>query len=764
MTDDDKDEVNVGFAFGQLVRALSGVGETAGKRVRQWTDVLVGIADGSLRVGSRQPTDKFPAWVTLEVAHGGFATGRPMAGGALLPHERELAVKLGALADDEGRSKLNLYYMSEEGWVALGRFMETGHYRVRCPEEGALLAVYWLSQNGHTEKVARVLEEISPFFGQLRFYPSPSEVALPLDAGVHVQTVGETVERLKNRRRSREVLRMHEALLVWAPAYDRLVKLFLELIDGDLPRYRRNSEGTLESGPCGAPVIDGGHIPEQVPEEWLRRVAAYLEEYARLRHANQLCTKPDKPKENFFRLRKYARNLIERGGKLVSPERADVRKILASYVTKYGPPDGTQLQDLRRRQRSYVEAPTYDKVGEVLAERLSGLPSELGDSLADKRLSPLTAEEKERLRVGDDYQWPEILKSVVLRCYRGPLHELIERGLVGSSESLAELVPTLSANVKCSVISGEPLRRLYTGLYEAFRKRRSLLLLHLESQVKFHELPWVRELEGMQRGASESELAKQVLTEVALLSLKTFPQTITPNRLVKELRALVHLSGEEIPLVDELAADIFMGSFSVNFLNAAHAAARLLRGTLYEAYYEIDYAGLQRLHVNGETKWDTQVSSEFAKLCELRADLDREGRRSIPRNGAIIEQAQVLTTHNLASLFSALPLAERLGSDGLIQLTQDCFKWTCRRQQRPLMDWRAMLTNAKNCAYAWRQMVFFVSLVPRDAQRRFFEWADDHLSKYSQRSGARLSQALRGLRNSTDGRPPDGTVFYGWVT
>lgn len=765
MTDDDKLQVNPGYAWAQLARALSGIGETAGKRVRQWTDVLAGIADGSLKVGSRQPSDKHPIWNTLEVAHGGFATGRPMAGGALLPHEQDLAARLNVPADGDARGKLNLYYLTNEGRADLAQLIESGRYRVGCPEEGALLAVYWLSENGHAEKGERVLQEISPFFGQLRFYPSPSDVALPLDAGVHVQTVGEVVGRLKERKPSREVLRMREAILVWVPAYDSLVKLFLELIDGDLPRYQEDASGSLTSGPSGAPVVVGGQLMDDVSDDWLRRAAVHLQEYTRLRNDHRLCTKPDKPKENFFRLRGYAHKLVEGHGKLGSSERADVRKILASYLTKYGTPDGTGIQSLRLTQKSNAEAPTYDKVGKILAERLSALPAELGDPLVDQRLLPLTPEERQRLGVtSEEYRWPEILKSVVLRCYHGPLEDLIERGLVGSGESLAELIPTLAANAKCSAIPDAHLRRLYTGLYEAFRKRRSLLLLHLQSQVKFHELPWVHALEGTQAGASESHLAKQVLTDVALLALKAFPQTITPNKLVKELRALAHSAGEEIPLVDELAADIFMGSFSVNFLKVAQSAARLLRGSLYEAYYEIDYAKLQSFHESGDKKWGTPVSAEFANLCESRAQLERGGRSSVAQNGKIIEQAQVVTTHNLASLFESLPLTEQLGPDGLTELAKDSFKWVCKRQQLPLKEWRTRLTNMKNCAYAWRQMVFFVSMLDAAKQQQFFEWAGHHLRAQGQELGARLSPALLRLRAVSRGEVPEGPVFYGWAT
>ncbi|WP_430335844.1 hypothetical protein [Rhodococcus sp. ACT016] len=75
------------YATGQLTRALEiavRVGDTATRaraqeKAQRWRDVLDGIATGHIRVGSRTPVADLPAWVTLEVAHGDFATGRALS-------------------------------------------------------------------------------------------------------------------------------------------------------------------------------------------------------------------------------------------------------------------------------------------------------------------------------------------------------------------------------------------------------------------------------------------------------------------------------------------------------------------------------------------------------------------------------------------------------------------------------------------------------------------------------------------------------------
>jgi hypothetical protein len=82
----------------------------------------------------------------------------------------------------------------------------------------------------------------------------------------------------------------------------------------------------------------------------------------------------------------------------------------------------------------------------------------------------------------------------------------------------------------------------------------------------------------------------------------------------------------------------------------------------------------------------------------------------VARNGAIIEQEQILTTHNLAVLVDGLGLRDAL-EPRLPELARRCFTWICWRQQLKSADWRSRLHMVKNTAYAWRQMVFFLWLL-----------------------------------------------------
>ena len=65
---------------------------------------------------------------------------------------------------------------------------------------------------------------------------------------------------------------------------------------------------------------------------------------------------------------------------------------------------------------------------------------------------------------------------------------------------------------------------------------------------------------------------RRTLEEVGAFCINAFPHVIVPNKLLQEFRALSQEGGLELPFVDELAADIFMGAFSNKFVHAARIA------------------------------------------------------------------------------------------------------------------------------------------------------------------------------------------------
>ena len=173
---------------------------------------------------------------------------------------------------------------------------------------------------------------------------------------------------------------------------------------------------------------------------------------------------------------------------------------------------------------------------------------------------PLSSAEAAEIKCAEGARVPPELIARAKRCLEASLEQLVESQVVTSSEAMARLLPPLIASARAISIEDEQLRGLYAATYEAFRKRRSLLLLNLESQAKFAELPWIRAVQPWTGSDEESRTAsRNVLREAGTLAMAAFPHTILPNKLVKELRAVANAAGTPLPFVEELAADIFMG-------------------------------------------------------------------------------------------------------------------------------------------------------------------------------------------------------------
>ncbi|WP_394841222.1 hypothetical protein LZC95_29650 [Pendulispora brunnea] len=728
----------MGYPLGQLIKALAGTGEGAAARARRWELVLGGLADGTLRIGSRTPVANTPAWVTLEVLHGGFATGEHAAGGPLQPHEHAWLAAAPPHMQGAERAALNLHFLGDAGRADLETMLETGCFRVQVPEEGALLVVDWLLRHGESERAGTLLKVLGPFFERLRFYPVPHAQPLRSGLDIHVHTAGEVVASLRAKKPQRAVARMNESLRIWAPLYDRTVALFLETVDGD------------EGWPC-----------RRYPPDWRDRAQALLDDYHAARNVHTLCRKPEKRKENFARLRRCMEIILTDPNALTGGDVGMIRKILASFVARRGKPGSERCRNARAAQGRTAAKPTHVEMARALAARLAPYAPDEGIPHIDDLLGPLTDMEASQIGAKAGEPIPEPLAAKALRCLEAPIDSLFERGRIPSSETLAKVLPSLTAQVRAAAIVDPELQRIYRAVYLAFRRRRSLLLLNLESQVKLTELPWMAVIQPwMASDEASQRKARETLVHTATLVLRAFPHTILPNTLTKEFRALAAGAGLSPPWVDELAADIFMGAFSETFMRAAKTAARALEGSLYPRYYGIPCDRLANLR-------DSDTSQLHA-ICQELATSHANGPWSVARNGTIIEQAQILTTHNLVLLFDALHVAPGLDIPSMARHT---FTWICRRQRRILPDWHTRLTMMKNTAYAWRQMIFYLAHLDRSDQDAFLEWGSSHLEKQRLVFQTRFEPVWAGLRSVAKGHhfnedgihsASGGRRFLGW--
>lgn len=754
---------NPGYALGQLARVLttsqthpeSATRERADRRAADWLRVFGGMVSGTLRVGSRTPVRGAPGWVTTQVLGGGFATGEFAAGGPLEPHEETLLDDLPAADRSGGRAALNAFHITEAGLGRLAEALDSGRYRVDVPEEGALLAVAWLATRGHADAAREVLDEIGPWFGRLRFYPAPAVRPLPDTDLVRLHDVADVVRRLRGARVPGDILTMQEALSVWVLHADRIAALIAETVEGPEPRL-------VSEGADGTSAAEGGWPFQAFPPGWTERARAALADYEALRADHARSGKPERLGANPARLRHALALAAADPARLTGLDVGRVRTALAQIDAKRGLPGSERLAALRTEQARIAALPTKVAWATALAERLDG-HSGGGLTLADVEalLAPVTPEETGRHGLPAGAPFPESVRPSLLRAVDASPEEHVAWGTIRSGEALARVVPRLAAQARVTGAADAALRRLSEATYEAFRRRRSVLLLNLEHQIRLEELPWVRALRpSLGEGPEVETAARTALERVVTLALTAFPHQILPNKFLREIRALVAAAGLDVPVVDEVAADIFMGTFTEKYLRAAQRAAMLLQGSLYERYFETEPSTILAIGDVVRAKNRVPTSEAFDRLCHARADAEPSGvlhGRSVARNGAVIEQEQVLTTHNLA------PLLEVLGAAlPFHEMARRTFTWAADELEQLRGPRWGQLRSIKNAAYAWRQMVFYLSHIPEDALDGFLVWAVNDLARRSGAFAARFGPVLADFCAVAESAPRFGAPLYGW--
>ncbi|SES28616.1 hypothetical protein SAMN04487983_104043 [Streptomyces sp. yr375] len=770
-------QANPGYASGQLAAALRtalthddpDTRHRAAQRQHAWRSVLAGMANGLLAIGSRTPVKGLPAWVTPEVLRGGFATGEPSAGGPLTAYETEAARRAGVPQD---RRALFAHWLSEAGLAQLYDLLDSGRYEVTVPEEAALLTVAWLARAGETDAALALVEELAPFAGRLRFAPRPTTHPAPDADAVHRRTVAEAGDTLVRRRVNQAVETQREALAVWQPFGDEL-----------LAHWLKTADQTIDEAPD---KTGGGELPERsalvwtrVPDPaWHERSAELLLRYRDLARRHTLCTKHRKPKENLAILRGALEETVA-GRELDARRLGLLRHAVASMVRRRGLPGSAELQALRREQAAQAALPSHHALAQLVLGRLTGLEQDTGVAEIAPLLAPVSEDEALVTGLPVGAAVPAGVRRPVEAALSAPLGTLVERGVVPSAEVLAELVPQLVAVTTAQAYPDPALRTLAAAHHRAFAGRRSLLLLNLQRQVRAEELPWVRAVAGQRitgaagEAGEAGEVSALALRHLGELAVQAFPGTLLPNPLIRELSVLARQAELGAPMVEELAADIFMGTFTPKFLVAARIAAELLGGgSLYERYYGIDYRAVRNLAIveTGEAlarSYGARTSPGFAKLCAERAGTAASrwghGYGSPAANGTVIEQAQILTTHNLATLVHRVGIAP---AAGWAELARRCFVTVCRLTTRLHANPRP-LSTIKDVAYAWRHLLFHLSLCTPAERARTLAWLPEELTRHPAHVAARLIPALTGLHQVADGGRPDegtGRLLTGWTT
>lgn len=500
--------VGLSYAQSQLAKVLSQP-EINNNKVQQWEAVLHQILQGQATYGSRTPFENTPAWITLEVITGGFATGNWLAGGEITSEEQYLLDKLQIKTSPENqRLALNSYYLTDEGMNVLNKCLDNENYLITVPEESVLLTVAWLIRNKAQSYARDLLDIISPWFSTLRFYPRIVELPVISSSTVRVQDLDITIYDLKRIKPNKRVLAQKEAVTIWHPFKMKMVALLSEIVD-------KSSSNTITS-------------------LWRQSAKDLIAEYSKLRKQYFLCNKPVKNKGDFAKLRIALEQLSFEKNELDVHQAQHIRILLQRHIEKYGEPNSEKNDKIQKIKQGDVQAPLHYTLSRVILNRLDCLDINNGFDNKEIATEAISESEASKFNLTQGYPIPNIITYKTMRSFNTTASQLVEQKLITSSEALSHIIPQITAGLRANSLLDIPLRHLYEKNYRAFKQRRSLLLLDLQHQVQLEELPWVTIIDKFRKKQiSNKTIFTEVLNEFLLLNFRYFPQTQLPNPLLQ---------------------------------------------------------------------------------------------------------------------------------------------------------------------------------------------------------------------------------------
>lgn len=678
-------KVNINYVLNELQKAVESknkgndVNDTdkSDKRIRQWNDVLSGILAGNLKIGTRKPTE-YPIWVTPEIVKGGFATGRALAATSSLSLDEHAAIlKFNTISY---RESLFPALLSNEGLAWIRQLFVSRTYKIDLPEDAALFVVAWLHEQGRVEEAISIIDEISDYAAKFHFTPKKATKSLLITESVHRFSSNDIRKRLLTYEKNHKIETSKEAHQIWIPFTDKLVFHWLELL-GD--NFTDSNEQYTPS------------------KNWKDVALQITQDYKNLKQKHRLCRKYHNKGKNLQILLSATYAFLTDTSNQSALKRA--KHVVSRYVKAHGKPGEDRFEQLRKEQARIASLPTHDLIAYAVAKRLPASDDGLSD--VESLLTPISVAGHENFPI------PENICRLVYNALAAPIPELIKRGIIPSAEVMAELTPQLTALEISQGCTDEDVGVLVAESYKAFSRRRSLLLLDLSSQARFDELPWIKPIINKQL---TSKCYVKTALRLAAYSIDYFPGVILPNPLIEQINILYWFLDNQRPFLAELAADIFTGRFVRKFDYATLTAASLLRDTLYERYYGLNYKNFETRFLKESLNLEKNSSTLIELMIKEEINIDLSPYQYfVVQNGMVIERAQIYTTHNLAML-----IAENIELEhSYEELASKAFSHSLRliiQSKRAKKAGNNYLGAIKNAAYAWRQALFFLSLSPEE--------------------------------------------------
>lgn len=224
---------------------------------------------------------------------------------------------------------------------------------VDVPEEGALLVVAWLANNGFDGMALDLVAELYPLIDRLRFYPRPTDRAVVSGSVVHRRTASEVAEQLSDVQVPEQVEAMVETLAVWHPLFDRLVALWLQTVD--------------DGWPC-----------RLWPDSWSTDRIVWLVDYEAAAAKHTHSRRHLRPRSHFCILRDALQRCPDNSDVLSARDVGRIRNALSTTIDRWGAPGSGRHAAVREAQATWAGAPTHREIATVIADRLAAYPVDVG--------------------------------------------------------------------------------------------------------------------------------------------------------------------------------------------------------------------------------------------------------------------------------------------------------------------------------------------------------------------------------------------------
>lgn len=359
-----------------------------------------------------------------------------------------------------------------------------------------------------------------------------------------------------------------------------------------------------------------------------------------------------------------------------------VRTTVFNAVKKYGLPGTPQYKK---------RFGPIDEAMNRITERIAYI-SDLIDRLQESGPSPVGVSSEVMAKILGDLQESSSF-------YRGEVKMILDRATLkplGESASSPALLAELCTPMMTTVALGEPqegepdfLRDILVRTMQAFMTRRSIMLLDMDGQVRASEVPWIGVLQRVLKIDEQSRASREKgLAWLLGMSIDAFPHCMVPNETLR----LVRECNPEIPVLEELAVDIFTGHLVPKFGRTCELAAeRMGTDSVYCCYYG-DY--LSQL-------WG-RPKIPSADLVEWAGQGLDAGMYTV-RNAMLLERVRVATCFNM--LLATSVLSDDFDWRGAALKTWTFIVRLGMTEREPCL----LRSDIRKLVQAWNLFLFYVS-------------------------------------------------------